>query len=162
MRQCYAPLTIFDIIIGTLSATKDENLLCLPTGITLSRNEELVQNSFMSQKLISNIMNTLCRTIDSIEMTETEVCLLKAVILLNQEVPGLTSQTALAIGRLRDKLHGTLYQNCAQTPAESSTIRFARLLHILPKLTVSFDFFMDFVEKNSFYGNEILRNFFLN
>jgi hypothetical protein len=44
LRQCYAPLTIFDIIIGTLSATKDENLLCLPTGITLSRNEELVQN----------------------------------------------------------------------------------------------------------------------
>lgn len=44
LKQCYGPLTIFDIVIGTLSATKDKNLLCLPTGITVSRNEELVPN----------------------------------------------------------------------------------------------------------------------
>lgn len=90
----------------------------------------------MSQKLVNNVVNTLTRTIDGIEMTETEVCLLRAIILLNQEVHGLSTQTALAIGRLRDRLHGTLYQHCTQSQ-ESSTIRFARLLHILPKLTVS-------------------------
>jgi hypothetical protein len=90
----------------------------------------------MSQKLVNNIINTLTRTIDGIDMTETEVCLLKAIILLNQEDHGLSDYTRNSIGRLRDRLHGTLYQFCVRTQTESSTIRFARLLHILPKLSV--------------------------
>lgn len=93
----------------------------------------------MSQKLVNNIVNTLARTIDGIEMSESEICLLKAIILINQEgVHGLTPSTAQSLGHLRDRLHGTLYQNCAQSANESSTIRFARLLHIFPKLIVSF------------------------
>ncbi|KAI6175684.1 Protein ultraspiracle [Aphelenchoides bicaudatus] len=136
LRSAYASLTIFDIVVGTLSATKDENLLCLPTGITVSRNEELAQNSFMSQKLVCNIVNTLTRTVDSIEMTKTEEVLLKAIILMSQEVHDLSPQTTATVMRLRDRLHGTLYQNCAPGLGESPAIRFARLLHILPKLTL--------------------------
>lgn len=90
----------------------------------------------MSQKLVNNIINTLTRTVEDIEMTETEVCLLKAIILLNQEVHGLSDCTRNSISRLRDRLHGTLYQFCMHTQSESATIRFARLLHILPKLSV--------------------------
>jgi poly-beta-hydroxyalkanoate depolymerase len=92
----------------------------------------------MSQKLVMNIVNTLTRTVDSIEMSQTEYMLLKAIILMSQEVHDLTPQTAAIVGKLRDRLHGTLYQNCAPGATETPTIRFARLLHILPKLTVSF------------------------
>jgi nuclear factor 4 len=45
LRYTYAPLTIFDITSGTVDATKDGNLLCLPTGLTLSRHEDIVSNS---------------------------------------------------------------------------------------------------------------------
>lgn len=44
LRYGYAPLTIFDVTAGTLEATKDGNLLCLPTGVTVSRTEEMVSN----------------------------------------------------------------------------------------------------------------------
>ncbi|KAI6187084.1 Protein ultraspiracle [Aphelenchoides besseyi] len=131
----YAPLTVFEMCFGTTKATKDANLLCLPTSITLSRNENIPQNGFLSQKLVNNMVSTLTRTIENLELTETEVLLLKAIIMLNQEVHGLTSTTANAVAKLRDRLHGALYQNCMSSD-ESPTIRFAKLLHILPKLTL--------------------------
>ncbi|KAI6236519.1 Nuclear hormone receptor family member nhr-97 [Aphelenchoides besseyi] len=131
----YAPLTVFEMCFGTTKATKDANLLCLPTSITLSRNQNIPQNGFLSQKLVNNMVSTLTRTIENLELTETEVLLLKAIIMLNQEVHGLTSTTANAVAKLRDRLHGALYQNCMSSD-ESPTIRFAKLLHILPKLTL--------------------------
>jgi hypothetical protein len=92
----------------------------------------------MSQKLINNIINTLTRTVDKLELSESETCLLKAIILLNQEeLKGLSSHTAVAVSRLRDRLHGALYHNCiSDGSGEGPTIRFAKLLHILPKLTM--------------------------
>lgn len=89
----------------------------------------------MSQKLVTNII-ILATLIDSIEMTKNESSLLKAIILMNHQDNELTPRTAEAIGKFRDRLHGALYQNCK--PDESATIRFARILHILPKLFVCF------------------------
>ncbi|KAK0398786.1 hypothetical protein QR680_002756 [Steinernema hermaphroditum] len=83
LRNSYAPLTIFDMSVRTSQTTADPSLLCLPTGITVSKNEDTVSNCFLSKTLIENILDTLIRPMAGLEMDEMEVAMMKAIIVLN-------------------------------------------------------------------------------
>ena len=41
LRSCYGSLTIFDIVYGTVNTTRETSLLCFPTGITVSKNQDV-------------------------------------------------------------------------------------------------------------------------
>ncbi|KAI1715120.1 astacin (Peptidase family m12A) domain-containing protein [Ditylenchus destructor] len=112
LRNAFAPLTLYDIAVGTVGATKDNNLLCLPTGITVSRNEEIISNRHKIYTLHADNAGALEKQL---------------------------SPSAEAFVRdLRDRVHASLYQHCADTgrPGGDPALRFAKLLHVLPKLTL--------------------------
>uniref|UniRef100_A0AC34QF29 Uncharacterized protein n=1 Tax=Panagrolaimus sp. JU765 TaxID=591449 RepID=A0AC34QF29_9BILA len=44
LRHSYGPLTIFNMAVGSIKTTRDRSLLCLPTGITISKHESVVTN----------------------------------------------------------------------------------------------------------------------
>ena len=50
LRHCYGPLTIFNTAAGTTTATKEHSLLCLPTGITVSKHEPIITNRSVAFK----------------------------------------------------------------------------------------------------------------
>ncbi|KAK0398791.1 hypothetical protein QR680_002756 [Steinernema hermaphroditum] len=136
LRNSYAPLTIFDMSVRTSQTTADPSLLCLPTGITVSKNEDTVSNCFLSKTLIENILDTLIRPMAGLEMDEMEVAMMKAIIVLNSETMGLSHECAMLITKLRDSVHAALYQHCGEQGFTAAAIRFAKLLHIIPKITL--------------------------
>uniref|UniRef100_A0A1I7YY94 Nuclear receptor domain-containing protein n=1 Tax=Steinernema glaseri TaxID=37863 RepID=A0A1I7YY94_9BILA len=83
LKNSYAPLTIFDMSVRTSQTTTDPSLLCLPTGITVSKNEDTVSNCFLSKTLIENILDTLTSSMGALEMDEMEVAMMKAILVLN-------------------------------------------------------------------------------
>ncbi|CAD5227813.1 unnamed protein product [Bursaphelenchus xylophilus] len=137
LRNIYGQLTVFDIAYGTVQATKDRSLLCLPTGITLSTNEQIQDNSFINQGLITQIAGVLVTALSKAELTEEEAGILKAIIIANDGVQGLSVNAVEAIGALRGRLHSALHQVCSVgQSADLATQRFAALLHILSKLVM--------------------------
>ncbi|KAI1711336.1 zinc finger, c4 type (two domains) domain-containing protein [Ditylenchus destructor] len=143
LRNAFAPLTLYDIAVGTVGATKDNNLLCLPTGITVSRNEEIISNSFITQKIVNSVVDTLNRSLSELKLDTEEKAMLKAIVLLNADNAGalekqLSPSAETFVRDLRDRVHASLYQHCADTgrPGGDPALRFAKLLHVLPKLTL--------------------------
>lgn len=180
LRYGFAPLVLFDIAFGTISVTKDtQNLLCLPTGITLCAGETIVPNSFLTQQIVSKSISSLVRLLDELKMDQEEFILMKLIIVLgmdsasgedNNEGGGGGGSTStftttssllspkinqkdfnnppqllslngrLFVEKLRDSAHSALYSHSPQKSASVSpseaALRFAKLLHILPKLTL--------------------------
>ncbi|CAK5010137.1 unnamed protein product [Meloidogyne enterolobii] len=86
LRYGFAPLVLFDIAFGTVSVTKDtQNLLCLPTGITLCAGETIVPNSFLTQQIVSKCISSLVRLLDELKMDQEEFILMKLIIVLGMD-----------------------------------------------------------------------------
>uniref|UniRef100_A0A1I8BUW0 NR LBD domain-containing protein n=1 Tax=Meloidogyne hapla TaxID=6305 RepID=A0A1I8BUW0_MELHA len=178
LRYGFAPLVLFDIAAGTISVTKDtQNLLCLPTGITLCAGETIVPNSFITQQIVSKCISSLVRLLADLKMDQEEFILMKLIIVLGMDSASgednegttttfrsenfnylLSPKSAINqndcnnppqllsingrhfVEKLRDSAHSALYshspQKSASTSSSEAALRFAKLLHILPKLTL--------------------------
>ncbi|KAF7627282.1 NR LBD domain-containing protein [Meloidogyne graminicola] len=178
LRYGFASLALFDIAAGTISATKDtQNLLCLPTGITLCSGETIIPNSFLTQQIINKCISSLVRLLADLKLDQEEFILMKLIIVLgmdsasgeenneginNSNNNNLSSSSSFInqnnwvnppqllsingrnfIEKLRDSAHSALYNHSPHKSTSSSSfssseaaLRFAKLLHILPKLTL--------------------------
>jgi len=135
LRHCYGPMTIFNTAVGTITATKEHSLLCLPTGITVSKHEPIITNSFLSHIVVVNVINSLLKPLAEMNMSEDECMLVRAIIVLNGDARGLSALGKSMVSNIRDQLHNALYQKC-QDSEEDAPLRFAKLLHLLPKITL--------------------------
>ena len=96
-------------------------------------------NSFVNHFLIANIVDTLLPNVHDLGLSECEYMLLKAIIVLNEEARGLSPEGKTAVASLRDQVHTALYEQCQKDKSDANTpLRFAKLLHLLPKISVSF------------------------
>uniref|UniRef100_A0A7E4VDP7 Nuclear receptor domain-containing protein n=1 Tax=Panagrellus redivivus TaxID=6233 RepID=A0A7E4VDP7_PANRE len=136
LRHSYGSITVFNIAVGTASATRDNTLLCLPTGITVSKHEEVISNSFMSHIVIVGLIDSLVHPVDELRMTENEILLLRGIIVLNAEARGLSPTGKQWVAGMRDLLHTALYQECQSVDSTDAPVRFAKLLHLLPKIAL--------------------------
>lgn len=87
--------------------------------------------------MIVNIIDTLLGAIEEMNITETEVILIRGIIAMNSDARGLSDHGKTLINNVRDQLHNALYQECSEHSSEAP-LRFANLLHLLPKITVSY------------------------
>lgn len=135
LRSCYASLTVFELCSRTAQTTVNPTMLCLPTGFSLSKDKKLLSCSFLNSKIIANMLEMLTKPLSFLELDEKEIAMIKAVIVLNPDAPGLSATTAQAVSGLRDRVHSALYQYCGdQYLSTVAAIRFAKLLHLLPKI----------------------------
>lgn len=113
--------------------------------------------SFITQKIVHNVIDTLVRALSELQLDQQESCILKAVLLLNtdsiREDVRLSTEAEKFVSKMRDRVHAALYQHCTNASSNSNhhsvkesagdgssslaTLRFAKLLHLLPKLTVA-------------------------
>uniref|UniRef100_A0A1I8BSS3 NR LBD domain-containing protein n=1 Tax=Meloidogyne hapla TaxID=6305 RepID=A0A1I8BSS3_MELHA len=87
LRYGFAPLVLFDIAAGTISATKEtQYLLCLATGITLHAKETIVPNSFLNQQIVRKCIS-LIQLLSDLKMDqEEEFILMKLIIVLGMDL----------------------------------------------------------------------------
>ncbi|KHN72084.1 Nuclear hormone receptor family member nhr-97 [Toxocara canis] len=136
LRSCYAPLTVFELCAHTAKATLDRSLLCLPNGFSISCNEMHSSVGFLSSKMISSMIDVLVKPLWALGIDDIELSMLKAIIILNPDAIGLSSAAAQMVSAFRDRVHAALYQHCIEESMNATaTIRFARLFHLLPKIT---------------------------
>ena len=83
-----------------------------------------------------NVIDSLLKPLAEINMSEDEFMLVRAIIVLNGDARGLSNLGKSVVSNLRDQLHNALYQKC-QGNEEDAPLRFAKLLHLLPKITVT-------------------------
>jgi nuclear factor 4 len=156
LRSCYGSLTIFNIVYGTVNSTRETSLLCFPTGITVSKNEEMKTNSFVNHFLVANIIDTLIPNVRELCLTECEYMLIKAIIVLNDE--GLSTEGKAFVLSLRDKVHATLYEQCQRDKSDSDApLRFAKLLHLLPKISLLARDLAEHIKVDHTFNSEMRR-----
>uniref|UniRef100_A0AC34RJR8 Uncharacterized protein n=1 Tax=Panagrolaimus sp. JU765 TaxID=591449 RepID=A0AC34RJR8_9BILA len=156
LRHCYAPMTVFNTAVGTITATREHSLLCLPTGITVSKHEPIAMNSFMSHIVVVNILDSLLKPLEEMNFTETESVLMRAIIVLNGDARGLSNEARIVVSNLRDQLHNALYQYC-QEIGNDAPLRFAKLLHLLPKITLLARDLIEHIKVSHTFNSEMRR-----
>jgi hypothetical protein len=52
------------------------------------------------------------------------------------EISELSTEAKRVIGEYRDRVHNCLYQCCAEADSAHAATRFAKLLHVIPKITL--------------------------
>uniref|UniRef100_A0A914GRB0 Uncharacterized protein n=1 Tax=Globodera rostochiensis TaxID=31243 RepID=A0A914GRB0_GLORO len=157
LRHSFAPLALFDIAAGTSFTTKDtQNLLCLPTGLTVCANEAIVPNGFLSQQIVARCVSSLVRVLTELSLDQEEFVMVKLIIVLAMDSSGigdvedqnpvppqgnlLSASGQHFVQRLRDSVHSALYNHSPKRAPTNSfassdaALRFAKLLHILPNL----------------------------
>ncbi|GMR46696.1 hypothetical protein PMAYCL1PPCAC_16891, partial [Pristionchus mayeri] len=134
VKQCYSPLTIFNFSVRTAQNTLDKDILCLAGRYYVPRilPPEFNEQNQLSNNLIDRCLHELVGPLRKLNLREEEIVPLKAIIILDPNVKGLSPVTAKQIEILREKVQDLLFQVAGQTQGQSASARFGNLLMLLP------------------------------
>jgi nuclear factor 4 len=108
--------------------------------------------------LVANIIDTLIPNVRELCLTEYEYMLIKAIIVLNDEARGLSTEGKAFVSSLRDKVHATLYEQCQRDKSDSDApLRFAKLLHLLPKISLLARDLAEHIKVDHTFNSEMRR-----
>uniref|UniRef100_A0AC35U8I3 Nuclear receptor domain-containing protein n=1 Tax=Rhabditophanes sp. KR3021 TaxID=114890 RepID=A0AC35U8I3_9BILA len=138
LRNSFSSLTILDIVYNSTKVTKDENLLCLPNGITLLKNEALAPNILFNNDIVSGMLENLAPLIQQLNISETEFVILKGLIVYQTFTKGINKETAKLMECYKEKLQNLLYNECRYEESDPMKVatRFASLLSIFPTISL--------------------------
>ncbi|VDN45831.1 unnamed protein product [Gongylonema pulchrum] len=118
-------------------ASRFGNLLLLFPSITVTFYQNYLEHQFSG--IVDRTIDELVEPLRALKLTDEEAALLKAVIVLNPNLKGLSFDATIQIGELRDRVQETLYQVAREThPAVAPASRFGNLLLLFPSITVTF------------------------
>uniref|UniRef100_A0A915PJ45 NR LBD domain-containing protein n=1 Tax=Setaria digitata TaxID=48799 RepID=A0A915PJ45_9BILA len=135
VRNGFSPLTVLGAAAGTAKWTNDKDLLCLCRLGYVPRNSRQfnVQQTedlyHLSNGLVDRILDELVLPFRMLKLSDEEVVLMKAIVMLNPQLKGLSRYAATQISDLRDRIQETLYQVVRETrPTVVPSSRFGNLL----------------------------------
>uniref|UniRef100_A0A8R1TTW3 Nuclear hormone receptor family member nhr-31 n=1 Tax=Onchocerca volvulus TaxID=6282 RepID=A0A8R1TTW3_ONCVO len=137
VKSCYSPLTIFNFSTRTVQNTDNPNLLYLYSFSHMPRKLplEFPQTNQLSDDLIDRILNELVAPLRKLKLEEEEVVLLKAIIVLNPSVKGLSVAAQQVVSDFRDRIQEVLFQVIKELNSTyTATARFGNLLLLLPTI----------------------------
>ncbi|CAJ0602365.1 unnamed protein product [Cylicocyclus nassatus] len=142
LRACCVPLTLLELgarSCATAAQMKTDcaalQILPLPNNTYLSTDKQLPKNCFLSLNAIRSLMQWTTRHLKQLQLSAKELVLLKALIVVNVDAPGLSKDAEPAVSALRDRVHSALYQHCADTYESAKAAgRLAKILLSLPQL----------------------------
>ncbi|CAJ0563165.1 unnamed protein product, partial [Mesorhabditis spiculigera] len=137
VKQCYAPLTIFNFSARTAQHTKNPDILCLCSHSYVPRRlpPEFNEQNQLSNNLIDRTLNELVGPLRRMNLKEEEIVPLKAILVLNPNAKGLSEHARASISELRDKLQDMLFQIVKELhPIYTASSRFGNLLLLLPTI----------------------------
>ncbi|OZC10256.1 Ligand-binding domain of nuclear hormone receptor [Onchocerca flexuosa] len=137
LKSCYSPLTIFNFSTRTAQNTDNPNLLYLCSFSYMPRKLplECTQTNQLSNDLIDRILNELVAPLRKLKLEEEEVVLLKAIIVLNPNLKGLSVIAQQVVSDFRDRIQEALFQVIKELNSiYTATARFGNLLLLLPTI----------------------------
>uniref|UniRef100_A0A915N1N7 NR LBD domain-containing protein n=1 Tax=Meloidogyne javanica TaxID=6303 RepID=A0A915N1N7_MELJA len=131
VKNCYAPLTIFNFSARTAQKTQNPDILCLCSFSYVPRKlpAEFNGSNHLSNNLIDRTLNELVGPLRKLALKEEEVVALKATIILDPKAQHATSA-------LRNAVQDMLFHSVKELhPSQNSASRFGNLLLLLPTIT---------------------------
>ncbi|KAF7633604.1 Nuclear hormone receptor family member nhr-31 [Meloidogyne graminicola] len=138
VKNCYAPLTIFNFSARTAQKTKNPDILCLCSFSFVPRKlpSEFNGSNHLSNNLIDRTLNELVAPLRKLDLKEEEVVALKATIILDPNTKNISEETQQAISLLRNAVQDMLFHSIKELhPLQNAASRFGNLLLLLPTIT---------------------------
>lgn len=134
LRAGCAPLSLLELATHSSAATGGVQL---PVDSVLARDAPLPENCFINHKLIWSLLRWAQRHLHPLQLSQRELVLLKALIVLNPDAEGLSPEGERCVAEVRARLQSALYQFCSDTiGAEMGARRLSSVLLLLPQLQV--------------------------
>ncbi|VDO61753.1 unnamed protein product [Haemonchus placei] len=137
VKHSFAPLMVFGYSVVTAKNTKQPDIVCVCNFGHVKRDCCLrwTEPYHFANRLAERSIDELISPFRRMNIKEEEAALLKAIIIANPYIQGLSSEASEAIADLRDRLQETLYHVVREThPKEVASARFGNLLLFIPSV----------------------------
>lgn len=132
LRASCAPLSLLE-----LAWHSSKGAVQLPNGTLLAKDAPLPENCFITNKLISSLLRWADRHLHNLQLTQRELVLLKALIVLNPDAEGLSMEGERCVAEVRARVTSAMYQFCSDSVGgEQGGRRLSSILLLLPQLQV--------------------------
>jgi len=129
----------FQKAANTANVSPDCDNLCLSNNALIPRNAPryLLDTNLLANNIVGRILDELVRPIRKIQLMEAERVALTALIMLDGDGCGCSSQTADAMNQVKENVQNALFQfireRCNHS-LNSASSRFAKILLLLPSI----------------------------
>jgi len=133
LKACYSRLSLFEVCVRSTSGRGSQKVLHLGSQLYMP-----VDNStHFSPNLISKILSELVDPLRILRPRPEEEVLLKATIILNPDIQGLTPHASSQISHLRESIQELLFYFLkGLDSAQHPVLRFGRLLLMISTISV--------------------------
>ncbi|KHN87965.1 Nuclear hormone receptor family member nhr-31 [Toxocara canis] len=141
LKSVFAAFCSFSQTARTAQVTTDADVLCLCNRTVVPRQtpRHLLEANFLSNNMTARMLDELTLPIRKLALHETEIVALTALIVLDADAPGISTETSQSLSSLRDRVQHALFQMIrehipSEQPTSAATARFGNILLLLPPL----------------------------
>ncbi|CAB3404541.1 unnamed protein product [Caenorhabditis bovis] len=137
LKSIIGPYTVFNIAARTAQVS-DADVICLCNRSTVPRHpaRHLLDTNLVSNNFVGRVIDDLVIPTKKLRLTNNEIIVLSALIILEPDVRGLSPETTMALSGLRDRVQNALFNMIRDSfpNMQQVTSRFGNLLLLLPPL----------------------------
>ncbi|EFO89044.1 hypothetical protein GCK72_006778 [Caenorhabditis remanei] len=137
LKSIIGPFTIFNIAARTAQISEGD-LICLCNKSTISRQpaRHLLDTNLVGNNFVGRVIDDLMVPTRKLRLTNPEITILSALIILDPDARGLSTDTSLALLGVRDRVQNALFNLIRDNSSNmtSVTSRFGNLLLLFPPL----------------------------
>ncbi|XGW10246.1 hypothetical protein V3C99_012045 [Haemonchus contortus] len=138
LKGVFAPYTILCQAARTAQMSRDVDVICLCNRTTITRQppRHLLETNLLANNLVPRILDDLVAPMRKLSLSEAEIVVLSALVILDPDSPGLSESSSLSLGQLRDRVQNALFQLIRENSSvlHNVTSRFGNILLLLPPL----------------------------
>uniref|UniRef100_A0A0N4WTB1 NR LBD domain-containing protein n=1 Tax=Haemonchus placei TaxID=6290 RepID=A0A0N4WTB1_HAEPC len=112
LKGVFAPYTILCQAARTAQMSRDVDVICLCNRTTITRQppRHLLETNLLANNLVPRILDDLVAPMRKLSLSEAEIVVLSALVILDPDSPGLSESSSLSLGQLRDRVQNALFQ----------------------------------------------------
>ncbi|CCD67148.1 Nuclear hormone receptor E75 [Caenorhabditis elegans] len=137
LKSVIGPFTIFNIAARTAQIS-DGDLICLCNKSTINRQpaRHLLDTNLVGNNFVGRVIDDLVFPTKKLALTNPEITILSALIILDPDARGLSQETSQALLGIRDRVQNALFNLIRDNSNNmtSVTSRFGNLLLLFPPL----------------------------
>ncbi|WKX95944.1 hypothetical protein Q1695_012416 [Nippostrongylus brasiliensis] len=137
VKHCFSPLMVLCFSLITAKNTKQSDIVTVCNFGHVKRDCCLrwTEPYHFGNRLAERSIDELISPFRRMNIKDEEAALMKAIVIANPYIKGLSSEASEAIADLRDRIQETLYHVVREThPKEVASSRFGNLLLFIPSV----------------------------
>ncbi|VDO68905.1 unnamed protein product [Heligmosomoides polygyrus] len=129
LKSVFAPYTILCQAARTAQ-------VCYSNTSSIQSMPTSTFSSLLANNLVPRILDDLVAPMRKLALSEAEIVVLSALVILDPDSPGLSESSSLALSQLRDRVQNALFQLIRENSPilHNVTSRFGNILLLLPPL----------------------------